>query len=87
MLTSNVWAEVGLCNGSFGVVEQFWYAEAAGPLSLPIAVLVHFPGYTGPTFINACENCLLVTTTNSFQIKVCNDHPQVAGTDFTKSCR
>ena len=31
MLTSNLWAEVGLCNGSFGVVEQFWYTEAAGP--------------------------------------------------------
>ena len=24
MLTCNLWAEVGLCNGSFGVVEQFW---------------------------------------------------------------
>ena len=60
MLTSNLWAEVGLCNGSFGVVEQFWYAEAAGPPSLPIAVLVHFPGYTGPAFINACEKCLPV---------------------------
>ena len=23
MLTSNIWAEVGLCDGSFGVVEQF----------------------------------------------------------------
>ena len=42
------------------MVEQFWYAEAAGPPSLPITVLVHFPGYTGPGFINACEKCLPV---------------------------
>ena len=61
MLTSNLWAEVGLCNGSFGVVEQFWYAEVAGPPCLPIAVLVHFPGYTGPGFINACDKCLPVS--------------------------
>ena len=60
MLTCNLWAEVDLCNGSFRVVEQFWYAEAAGPPSLPIAVLVHFPVYTGPEFINACEKCLSV---------------------------
>ena len=55
MLIFNLWAEVGLCNGSFGVVEQFWYSKAAGPPNLSIAVLVHFPGYTGPGFINACE--------------------------------
>ena len=60
MLMCNLWAEVGLCNGSFRVVEQFCYAEAAGPLSLPIAVLVHFPGYTGPAFINPCEKCVPV---------------------------
>ena len=42
------------------MVEQFWYAEAAGPPSLPIVVLVNFPCYTGPGFINACEKCLPV---------------------------
>ena len=30
MLTSNLWAEAGLCNGSFGVLEEFWYAENVG---------------------------------------------------------
>ena len=52
ILTCNLWAEVGLCNGSFGMVEQFLYAEAAGLPSLPVAVLVHFPGYTGPDFLS-----------------------------------
>ena len=58
MLTSNLWAEAGLCNGSFGVVEEFWYAKNVGPPNLPIAVLVHFPGYTGPGFCHNCEKCL-----------------------------
>ena len=60
MLTSNLWTEVGLCNGSFGVVEELWYDENSGPPNLPIAVLVHFPAYTGPAFIHACAKCLPV---------------------------
>ncbi|CAB3985184.1 RNA-directed DNA polymerase from mobile element jockey [Paramuricea clavata] len=40
MLTCNLLAEVGLCNGSFGTIEQIWFAENLGPLNLPIAVLV-----------------------------------------------
>ena len=27
MLTCDLWAEVDLCNGSFGTIEQFWFAE------------------------------------------------------------
>ena len=54
MLTCNLWAEVGLCNGSFGTVEQFWFVENIGPTSLPIVVLVHFPAYSGPAFLQEC---------------------------------
>ena len=61
MLTSNLWTKAGLYNGSFGVVEEFWYAENVGPPNLPIAVLFHFPGYTGPGFCQNCEKCLLVS--------------------------
>ena len=60
MLTSNLWAEVGLCNGSFGVVEQFWFAENLGPPNLPICIIVHFPGYTGPQCFPNCEKCVPV---------------------------
>ena len=38
MLTCNLWAEVALCNGSFGTIEQIWFAENMGTPNLPIAV-------------------------------------------------
>ena len=60
MLTGNLWAEVGLCNGSFGTIEQIWFAENMGPPNLPIAVLVHFHRYTGPAFLDACSKCIPV---------------------------
>ena len=60
MLISNLWAEVGLCNGSFGTVEQIWYAENMGPPNLPVAVLVHFRSYCGPAFLHACSKCIPV---------------------------
>ncbi|CAB4027966.1 ATP-dependent DNA helicase PIF1-like [Paramuricea clavata] len=60
MLTCNLWAEVGLCNGSFGTIEQIWFAENMGPPNLLIAVLVHFHSYTGPAFLDACSKCIPV---------------------------
>ena len=60
MLTCNLWAEVGLCNGSFGTIEQFWFAENMGPPNLPVAVLVHFHRYSGPAFLDACPKCIPV---------------------------
>ena len=60
MLTCNLWAEVGLCNGSFGTIEQFWFAENMGPPNLPLAVLVHFHRYSGPAFLDACPKCIPV---------------------------
>jgi hypothetical protein len=60
MLTCNLWPEVGLCNGSFGTVEQFWFAENMGPPNLPVAVLVHFHRYSGPAFLDACPKCIPV---------------------------
>ena len=50
MLTGNLWAEAGLWSGR----RQFWYGKNVGPPNLPIAVLVHFLGYTGPGFYKKC---------------------------------
>ena len=60
MLTSNLWTEVGLCKGSFGTIEQIWFGENMGLPNLPVAVLVHFPSYTGPAFLGAYPKCIPV---------------------------
>ena len=51
MLTSNLWQQVGLCNGAFGTVMEILYAADSAPPCLPIAVLVTFPHYKGPPFL------------------------------------
>ena len=50
MLTSNLWQEVGLCNGATGVVEDLVFHPDCPPPCLPIAALVHFSHYTGLLF-------------------------------------
>ena len=52
MLTSNLWQEVGLCNGTVGTVQELLFHSDKPPPCLPIAVLVHFPHYRGPAFID-----------------------------------
>ena len=39
MLTSNLWPEVGLCNGAVGRVHQIVYNEGQHPPDLPVAVI------------------------------------------------
>ena len=51
MLTSNLWQEVGLCNGASGVVKDFIFHPDRPPPCLPIAALVKFPKYKGPAFL------------------------------------
>ena len=48
MLTSNLWVDVGLVNGAMGTIQAICY-RAGGPPDLPIAVMVQFDSYTGPT--------------------------------------
>ena len=50
MLTMNLWAPVGLCNGSSGIIVNIIYAKNHAPPDLPIAVLVKFDQYCGPNF-------------------------------------
>jgi len=52
VLTRNLWIQKGLCNGSMGYVKHIIYKEGIQPVNLPIAVIVEFDGYTGPSFIN-----------------------------------
>ena len=50
MLTMNLWPSVGLCNGATGIVIDIVYQTGHAPPSLPIAVIVKFDGYSGPSF-------------------------------------
>eukprot|EP00899_Mesostigma_viride_P028654 jgi/Mesvir1/8974/Mv25463-RA.1 len=50
MLRSNLWLDHGLVNGAVGVVKAIVYNPGTKPPDVPAAVLVHFPGYTGPGF-------------------------------------
>ena len=48
MLTSNLWIDVGLVNGAMGTIQAICY-RTGGPPDLPIAVMVQFDRYSGPT--------------------------------------
>ena len=50
-LSSNLWQEVGLCNGATVVVEDLLFRPDRPLPCLPIAALVHFIPYTGPAFL------------------------------------
>ncbi len=52
MLTVNLQTEIGLVNGSMGTVQDIIFQEDQGPPSLPIAVLISFDNYNGPTIPN-----------------------------------
>lgn len=53
MLTRNLWVENGLCNGSMGVLHKLIYQRDQTPPLIPIAAMVKFENYKGPTFYNS----------------------------------
>lgn len=58
MLTMNLWTDAGLCNGATGVVLDVIYADNQQPPDLPIAVVVQFHDYTGPSVSNNNPGCV-----------------------------
>ena len=53
LLTWNLWTSARLVNGAVGTVVDIVYAEGtAPPDDQPIAVLVDFPDYRGPSFFH-----------------------------------
>ena len=48
MLIVNLWVEAGLVNEAMGTVISICY-QTGRPPNLPLAVMVHFDNYTGPT--------------------------------------
>lgn len=58
MLTTNIWQEVGLCNGAAATVHQLLYQADHKPPDLPIAVLVDFTTMLG------CHSSVVSPTAN-----------------------
>lgn len=58
MLTLNLWASVGLCNGATGTVVDIIYAANNQPPDLPIAVIVRFDDYRGPSISEDLPSCV-----------------------------
>ena len=49
MLTANLWVDMGLVNGAMGTVVAICYSNGGTPPHLPVAVMVRFDSYQGPT--------------------------------------
>ena len=58
MLTINLWVNVGLCNGATGTVVDIIYEVKHQPPDLPIAVIVHFDDYRGPSISDTLPSCV-----------------------------
>ena len=51
MLRANLWVAAGLVNGTMGTIVDICYLNGAPP-DLPVAVMVNFDKYGGPTLSN-----------------------------------
>ena len=60
ILTANLWKEAGLTNGAKGVVKYIIYEDNVKPTSLPSVVIVQFPHYIGPSYLNSIEKCVSI---------------------------
>ena len=70
MLTMNLWANVGLCNGATGKVVDIIYGNGHNPPDLPIAVVIQFDDYRGPSMSDILPRCVpicpVTVSTQSF---------------------
>lgn len=70
ILTMNSWTDAVPCSGATGTVVDFMYASIQQPPDLPIAIVVKFNEYRGPSIINDIPDCVpifaLTLTSNTF---------------------
>ena len=60
MLTMNLWPSVGLCNGATGRIIDYIYQVEHQPPHLPVAVIVKFDDYNGPSISDTLHSCVPV---------------------------
>ena len=60
MLTMNLWPSVGLCNGATGIINDYIYQVEQQPPDLPVAVIVKFDDYSGPSISDTLHSCVPV---------------------------
>ena len=58
VLTMNLWTDVGLCNWAAGTIVDFIYADNKQPPDLPIAIIVKFNDYGGPSISDSITGCV-----------------------------
>jgi hypothetical protein len=64
MLSSNLWTEIRLVNGSMGtVVDLTWELGQDPNTSLPFAILIAFDDYSGPVY-PGCDASIVLVFTN-----------------------
>ena len=61
MLTTNLWIQTGLVNGSIGQVNSIVYDTISSPPNLPKYVVVKFDNYTGPPWDAQNPKIVLIT--------------------------
>ena len=79
MLTMNLWASVGLCNGATGTIVDIIYAIDHQPPDLPIAVIVKFNDFRGPSFRTDLPSCVPIcpVTASSHSIEGIHERQQL----------
>jgi ATP-dependent DNA helicase PIF1 len=67
MVTQNVWTEMGITNGSTGVIKHIIYAENMGPPNLPEAIIIQMDDdYLGP-HIEGHPRCIALNSVMSYK--------------------